>query len=101
MSTAISTNDRTCHCIRLTGDIDISRCRELDEIVSDYACSGRANVVVCLDDVDYCGTAGISMIIRLEHIAASRGGALVVTGASPRVHRVFDVTGLGRFLVEA
>lgn len=92
------THDGGCHRIRLAGEIDLARRPELDDIVSAFARSGRPDAVVEIDDVDYCGSTGLALVVRLAHIATSRGGTVRVTGARPQVRRVFDITGLGRFL---
>jgi anti-sigma B factor antagonist len=87
--------------VTLDGDIDIARRPELERIVSAFSQSTSTHARVDVSRVDYLDSSGLHMVASLDQIAASRGGRVEVTGASPRVRRVFDLTHLGGHLVDS
>lgn len=82
----------------LSGELDIARRPECDRIVSAFAAAPCPHARLDMTDLDYMDTTGLTLLIRLEHLAARRGGHVTVSGANSTVRRLFELTGLDRFL---
>ncbi|MER7168782.1 STAS domain-containing protein [Micromonospora sp. NPDC000207] len=80
--------------LRLTGELDLSTVPQLDAVLDDVAARGRRRLVVDLTDLVFCDSTGIAAFVRGDNRAAADGGWLRVTGATGRVERVLQVTGL-------
>ena len=50
-------------------------------------------VLLDLDGVNFFGAAGVTMLVNINRAAADAGIRLVLTGISPTVQRVLDLTG--------
>lgn len=84
--------------VRLSGELDISTAGELTGVLDELAAAGARRIVVDLTDLTFCDSTGIAAFVRGDNRAAARGGWLRVTGATGRVHRVLQVTGLAEVL---
>jgi anti-sigma B factor antagonist len=55
---------------------------------------------VDLTAIGFMDTSGVAVLLGTRSRAVAVGSRLVVTSASPVLQRLFDVTGIGRFLSE-
>jgi anti-sigma B factor antagonist len=55
---------------------------------------------VDLTDVGFMDTSGVAVLLAVRARALALGSRLVVSSASPFLERLFEVTGIGRFLAE-
>ena len=80
--------------LRWTGEIDLTRVPELrDEILG---LPTDRSVVLDLSSVSYLDSSGLGMLVLLRKRLARCGAAVTLVGVQPHVHRILDITGLGR-----
>ncbi|NJP35534.1 STAS domain-containing protein [Micromonospora thermarum] len=84
--------------LRLSGELDLSTAAELNAVLDRLAAAGAHRFLVDLSDLTFCDSTGIAAFVRADNRAAARGGWLRLTGATGRVHRVLQVTGLAEVL---
>lgn len=84
--------------LRLAGELDMSSAPELNAAVDRLAAAGERHLLVDLTELTFCDSTGIAAFVRGDNRAAADGGWLRVTGATGRVARVLQVTGLAEVL---
>lgn len=87
-----SADDRAAVCA-LAGDLDIETlapaATALDEAIRD-----RPDVlVVDLEQVGFCDSSGLNMLLKVRMAANAAGTELRLAGASPTVLRLLELTG--------
>jgi len=85
-------------CLRLAGELDLSTASELNVVIDRLIGDGERRLLVDLTELTFCDSTGIAAFVRGDNRVAADGGWLRVTGASGRVKRVFQVTGLADVL---
>lgn len=88
------TIDDTTTILDLDGEVDVYTAPMLKEAMTKQVDGGKKNLVVNLQKVEYLDSTGLGILIggvkRLREIQ----GTLRMFGASPRITRIFDITGL-------
>ncbi|MDO3704876.1 STAS domain-containing protein [Micromonospora sp. C28SCA-DRY-2] len=82
----------------LAGELDLSTAGELVAVLDRLADAGTHRLLVDLTGLTFCDSSGIAAFVRGDNRASAAGGWLRVTGASGRVARVLEVTGLADVL---
>ncbi|MGS2617362.1 STAS domain-containing protein [Micromonospora sp. LZ34] len=82
----------------LAGELDLSTAGELAAVLDRLADAGTHRLLVDLSGLTFCDSTGIAAFVRGDNRAAAAGGWLRITGATGRVRRVLQVTGLGEVL---
>ncbi|MFG3715959.1 STAS domain-containing protein [Micromonospora sp. NPDC047730] len=85
-------------CLRLAGELDLSTAPELNAAIDRLVDGGERQLLVDLTELVFCDSTGIAAFVRGDNRVAADGGWLRVTGASGRVDRVLQVTGLADVL---
>jgi anti-anti-sigma factor len=85
--------DESTVTIGLTGDIDCVSCDEIESIIQ-AATLLWSRVVVDMSGVSFCGSTGLGVFIRGEHLASEREGQLVLTNVSTQLRRIVELAGL-------
>jgi anti-sigma B factor antagonist len=81
----------------LRGELDLSNSQDLAEQLQ----TPRASlVVVDLSELTFVDSSGLGAIHSARRLAIKNGGTLVLSRPQPAVHRVLQLTGLDRWLVE-
>jgi anti-anti-sigma factor len=57
------------------------------------------SVVVDLSDVEDISGTGFRMLLRLYHLASSRGGEMALVGLNEELHATVEATGFSEFFV--
>ena len=81
-------------CLRLAGELDLSTAPELSAAIDRLTADGERHLLLDLSELTFCDSTGIAAFLRGDNRAAADGGWLRVTGATGRVARVLQVTGL-------
>ncbi|MGY0005389.1 STAS domain-containing protein [Micromonospora sp. I033] len=84
--------------LRLAGELDLSTAPELSAAIDRLAAEGHRELLLDLTELTFCDSTGIAAFVRGDNVAAAAGGWLRVTGATGRVARVLQVTGLADVL---
>lgn len=85
-------------CLRLVGELDMSTAGELNATLDRLAADGARHLLLDLTELTFCDSTGIAAFVRGDNRAAAHGGWLRLTGATGRVDRVLQVTGLAEVL---
>ncbi|WP_346534645.1 STAS domain-containing protein [Micromonospora sp. DPT] len=85
-------------CLRLVGELDMSTVGQLNETIDRLAADGTRHLLLDLAELTFCDSTGIAAFVRGDNRAAADGGWLRLTGATGRVDRVLQVTGLAEVL---
>ncbi|MFG2054720.1 STAS domain-containing protein [Micromonospora sp. NPDC048930] len=85
-------------CLRLAGELDMSTAPQLNDAIDRLAAEGQRQFLLDLTELTFCDSTGIAAFVRGDNAAAADGGWLRITGATGRVARVLEVTGLAEVL---
>ncbi|MEH0936130.1 STAS domain-containing protein [Micromonospora psammae] len=86
-------------CLLLAGELDLNTAGRLNDEIDRLAADGVRRLLLDLSDLTFCDSTGIAAFVRGDNRAAADGGWLRVTGATGRVDRVLQVTGLADVLI--
>ena len=89
---------RQPHVLRLAGELDMSTVPELTAVLDRLAAAGTHQLLLDLAELTFLDSTGIAAFVRGDNRASAAGGWLRLTGASGRVDRVLQVTGLAEVL---
>ncbi|GIJ76796.1 anti-anti-sigma factor [Micromonospora phaseoli] len=84
--------------LRLAGELDMGSAPQLNAVIDRLAEDGERRLLIDLTDLTFCDSTGIAVFVRGDNRAAAEGGWLRVTGATGRVERVLQLTGLAEVL---
>ncbi|MEU4381460.1 STAS domain-containing protein [Micromonospora echinofusca] len=85
-------------CLRLAGELDLSTAPELNAAIDRLIDAGERRLLVDLAELTFCDSTGIAAFVRGDNRVAADGGWLRLAGATGRVDRVLQVTGLAEVL---
>ncbi|WGL50364.1 STAS domain-containing protein [Nocardioides sp. BP30] len=81
--------------LALEGSVDLVTRQALVEAGRDVLAEGKA-LTLDMAAVDFIDSTGLGSLVELSREAAARDAVMVVAPRSPRVERVFELTGLDR-----
>ena len=84
--------------LRLAGELDLGTAGELHSTIDRLVAEGRRELLLDLTGLTFCDSTGIAAFVRGDNLVAAAGGWLRLTGATGRVARVLQVTGLAEVL---
>ena len=76
--------------------IDAHNSNELKESIARLIEQGEHHLVVQLDKVRFIDSSGLGALLSGHKITAARSGKLVLSGCSPQVTSMFELTRLNR-----
>ncbi|WNC15353.1 anti-sigma factor antagonist [Brevibacillus brevis] len=95
-----TTSTETEHQVNLSGDVDAFTGPKVKEALMTLVQSPNASVVaVDLKEVEYMDSTGIGIFIAVMKACKQSGCEFVVQNLSPRVERLFQITGLYELVV--
>ncbi|MEH0825931.1 MULTISPECIES: STAS domain-containing protein [unclassified Micromonospora] len=84
--------------LRLAGELDLGTAAELNSTIDRLVAEGHRELLLDLTELTFCDSSGIAAFVRGDNLVAADGGWLRLTGATGRVARVLQVTGLAEVL---
>ncbi|MDO3686289.1 STAS domain-containing protein [Micromonospora sp. C28ISP2-4] len=84
--------------LRLAGELDLGTAGELNSTIDRLVADGHRQLLLDLTELTFCDSSGIGAFVRGDNLVAPDGGWLRLTGATGRVARVLQVTGLAEVL---
>ena len=95
MSLNLSHSDHDGYAlIAVAGDLDLATAPELAALGEQVVTAGAANVVVDANELAFCDSSGLRVLVQIANDLHPGGGKLVIAGAKPIVLRVLEITGL-------
>ncbi|MGR6319195.1 STAS domain-containing protein [Micromonospora soli] len=85
-------------CLQLAGELDLSTAPQLNDAIDRLIAEGRRQLLLDLSQLTFCDSTGIAAFVRGDNLLAADDGWLRVTGATGRVARVLQITGLADLL---
>lgn len=83
--------------IALEGEVDLCAAPELEQTLNRVADRNASSIVVDLDRVSFMDSAGVHVLLQFA-LARGTGSRLALTRGSRQVQRLFQVTGVERYL---
>jgi anti-sigma B factor antagonist len=83
--------------IALEGEVDLCAAPELEESLNRVAAGHPSSIVVDLDRVSFMDSAAVHVLLQFS-VARGNGARLALTRGSHQVRRLFEITGVERFL---
>jgi anti-sigma B factor antagonist len=80
--------------IALRGELDISTVPQLERRLREALDGGGRELVVDLRELDFMDSMGLTLLVRWSRGAEQDGYDLALLRGEPRVHRLFEITGL-------
>jgi anti-anti-sigma factor len=87
--------------VRPRGELDISTVPILEGRLRDALGGGGRQLVVDLRELEFMDSTGLTLLVRWARGAAHDGYDLALIRGEPRVHRLFEITGLDATFVFA
>jgi anti-anti-sigma factor len=86
--------------VLVTGEVDLWTVHRLGDALAAAQASDARSIVVDLDRVSFMDSSGLHVLIQ-HAVADGMRSRLTVTNGSPQVRRLFEVSGVGRYLLFA
>jgi len=83
--------------VALEGEVDLCAAPELEATLNRVAAGPASSIVVDLDRVSFMDSAGVHVLLQFS-LAHGNGTRLTLTRGSRQVRRLFEVTGVERYL---
>jgi anti-sigma B factor antagonist len=80
--------------LSISGEIDAYTAPKLRESLHPFDDNKHVQMVVDLSGVSYMDSTGLGVLVGLFKNIHGNEGRLILTGLSPRLKRLFDITGL-------
>jgi anti-sigma B factor antagonist len=83
--------------VALEGEVDLCAAPVLEESLRQVAASHASSIVVDLDRVSFMDSAGVHVLLQFS-LSQKNGTRLALTHGSRQVQRLFEITGVERYL---
>jgi anti-sigma B factor antagonist len=86
--------DGDCAVLQVTGEVDVYTAPALRDRIRDLAAKGAVHLIVDLRPVDFLDSTGLGVLVGGLKRLREDGGSLALAIGTPRILRVFQITGL-------
>lgn len=83
-----------CAILQVTGEVDVYTAPMLREQIRDLAAKGAVHVIADLSQVDFLDSTGLGALVGGLKQLREAGGSLALVISTPRILRIFQITGL-------
>lgn len=80
--------------VTLTGELDTTRCDELDETLAGALSDGCAHLILDTTELTFCDSMGLRSLLEFKERAQRAGGWLRLVGVRGVLKRLLEVTGV-------
>jgi anti-sigma B factor antagonist len=87
-----------CAVIQVTGEVDVYTAPMLRERIRDLSAKGAVHLIADLGQVDFLDSTGLGALVGGLKRLREAGGSLALVISTPRILRIFQITGLTRAL---
>lgn len=88
----------TVQILRVGGYLDGHTAIELERKLGEVMKAGNRRLVMDLSGLTYIASAGVGVLINIQHQAKKGGGGLQLVNPSPSVREIFSILGLQTIL---
>jgi anti-sigma B factor antagonist len=88
----------TVQLLKVGGYLDGHTAVELERKMSAVMKAGHSRLVMDLSALTYIASAGVGVLINIQHQAKKSGGGLHLVNPSPSVREIFSILGLQTIL---
>src|ERR1700683_4243230 len=85
---------RDCAVLRVTGEVDVYTAPMLREQIRELAAKGAVHLIADLGRVDFLDSTGLGGLVGGLQRLREAGGSLALVIRTPRILRIFQITGL-------
>ena len=86
------------HVLKVGGFLDGHTAVELERKLGDVMKAGINRLVIDLSTLTYIASAGVGVLINIQHQAKKAGGGMNLVNPSPSVREIFSILGLETIL---
>src|SRR5262247_4394036 len=87
-----------CAVLQVTGEIDVYTATLLREQIRELVAKGAVHLIADLDRVDFLDSTGLGALVGSLRRLREAGGSLALVISTPRILRIFQITGLTKAL---
>jgi anti-sigma B factor antagonist len=87
-----------CAVLQVTGEVDAYTAPMLREQIRQLAAKGAVHLIADLTQVDFLDSTGLGALVGGLKRLREAGGSLALVISTPRILRVFQITGLTKAL---
>lgn len=80
--------------LALVGQLDVATAPDFRQALQEAQYTGANRIVLDLASLEFLDSFGLGVILGGVKRATSHDGRLVIAGAPPRVHQVFELAGI-------
>jgi anti-anti-sigma factor len=92
------TSEADCDILEISGHLDSNSAPSASKCLDEYCAGKPRNLIIDLSQVDYISSAGLRVVIKINHTQAGAGKKVILCGLKDYVREVFDMAGLSRIL---
>jgi anti-sigma B factor antagonist len=87
-----------CAVVRVAGEVDLYTAPMLRERIRELAARGAVHLIADLSQVDFLDSTGLGVLVGSLKRLREDGGSLALVITTPRILRIFQITGLTKAL---
>jgi anti-sigma B factor antagonist len=87
-----------CAVLQVTGEVDVYTAPMLREQILELAAKGAVHLIADLSRVDFLDSTGLGALVGGLKRLREGGGSLALVISTPRILRIFQITGLAKAL---
>ena len=87
-----------CAVLKVTGEVDVYTAPMLREQMRELAAKGAVHLIADLGRVDFLDSTGLGALVGGLKRLREAGGSLALVISTPRILRIFQITGLTKAL---
>lgn len=87
-----------CAAVQVTGEVDVYTAPMLREQMQELLAKGATHVIADLSQVDFLDSTGLGALVGGLKRLREAGGSLALVITTPRILRIFQITGLTKAL---
>lgn len=88
------TADAGVDVVHVSGEVDVLTSAALADELGRTPATDATRLVVDLDGVDFLDSTGLGVLVNTRKRIVGAGGRLAVAASSPRITKLFSITGL-------
>jgi len=84
--------------LSLKGKLDSETAGDFERFVAELLGKGRTFIIINAEQLEYCSSSGIGLILYLQKKVSSMKGMMVLQGLSPELKTLFTILGFDRLV---